>query len=202
MASPPISRRRAHPRSRGENGAAGMGWDCAAGSSPLTRGKRPRRDLRARQRGLIPAHAGKTKYAMFASAPLGAHPRSRGENSGVSQAQISRIGSSPLTRGKRGDQEAVRRRRGLIPAHAGKTSNEVIGSPVLRAHPRSRGENCRSIRSVAGVEGSSPLTRGKRVEGGRRQRCQRLIPAHAGKTTHRPQPLTVTSAHPRSRGEN
>ena len=50
----------AHPRSRGENapGIASANW--FQGSSPLTRGKRPRRAGRLRGRGLIPAHAGKT----------------------------------------------------------------------------------------------------------------------------------------------
>ena len=51
---------RAHPRSRGEN----MNRWCMSvggpGSSPLTRGKRASLALNAVERGLIPAHAGKT----------------------------------------------------------------------------------------------------------------------------------------------
>ena len=50
----------AHPRSRGENGQS-VGKDLAnSGSSPLTRGKRPEFSDTRTQRGLIPAHAGKT----------------------------------------------------------------------------------------------------------------------------------------------
>ena len=52
--------RRAHPRSRGENSAAGRPIRTSWGSSPLTRGKRSRRDAGALHRRLIPAHAGKT----------------------------------------------------------------------------------------------------------------------------------------------
>ena len=77
---------------------------------------------------------------------------------------------------------------------------------MLRAHPRSRGENATptfSQKADAGsspltrgkldvhvsisfVEGSSPLTRGKRLH----ERCAEpylgLIPAHAGKTPRHP----------------
>ena len=70
----------AHPRSRGENirpiGLASM----AAGSSPLTRGKRSGAFGRARSCRLIPAHAGKTEAERKRYSDDGAHPRSRGEN--------------------------------------------------------------------------------------------------------------------------
>ena len=50
----------AHPRSRGENFPGRAGDDPGAGSSPLTRGKPRVRDCATPDRGLIPAHAGKT----------------------------------------------------------------------------------------------------------------------------------------------
>ena len=52
---------RAHPRSRGENAGSFVFCPKKCGSSPLTRGKLPviQRDQAAR--GLIPAHAGKTR---------------------------------------------------------------------------------------------------------------------------------------------
>ena len=54
------SRRRDHPRSRGENCAHFVGDGDGGGSSPLTRGKhRPGHYVRGRL-GIIPAHAGKT----------------------------------------------------------------------------------------------------------------------------------------------
>ena len=91
---------------------------------------------------------------------------------------------------------------GLIPAHAGKTIARLSSGPCARAHPRSRGENATSGQSwglgVAHprsrgenkgttllerhVDGSSPLTRGKREKETEVNQSDRLIPAHAGKT--------------------
>ena len=91
------------------------------GSSPLTRGK-PFPLLRARERrGLIPAHAGKTRGFARRKLGAGAHPRSRGENGGIGTHDQADEGSSPLTRGKRRGGELVGWPSGLIPAHAGKT---------------------------------------------------------------------------------
>ena len=53
---------------------------------------------------------------------------------------------------------------------------------MIRAHPRSRGENSERTEYLKRGSGSSPLTRGKPSElflGGARHG---LIPAHAGKT--------------------
>ena len=111
-------------------------------------------------------------------------------------------GSSPLTRGKRAPGRGCRHRRGLIPAHAGKTSGQGRARSRRRAHPRSRGENAELMDRYTVQRGSSPLTRGKpdlRVGG----LCRlRLIPAHAGKTRSPGTPIIVPGAHPRSRGEN
>ena len=49
---------------------------------------------------LIPAHAGKTVFMIVVVATETAHPRSRGENSGIAHLQDDNVGSSPLTRGK------------------------------------------------------------------------------------------------------
>ena len=92
---------RAHPRSRGENGSDRNGGQLLGGSSPLTRGKRRGRQACRSRRRLIPAHAGKTTPPPEAREPLWAHPRSRGENERAPWHEVSRRGSSPLTRGKR-----------------------------------------------------------------------------------------------------
>ena len=152
------------------------------GSSPLTRGKpNDHRDER-RECGLIPAHAGKTTFGARIAATAAAHPRSRGENFERYASKGSERGSSPLTRGK---QSLGHRRSpdpGLIPAHAGKTRAQSQRSNDHEAHPRSRGENIPCDHAQVRHEGSSPLTRGKRIaEIAQRSLC-RLIPAHAGKT--------------------
>ena len=51
----------AHPRSRGENVRPRPMIVCGVGSSPLTRGKRRWGAPTSDARGLIPAHAGKTR---------------------------------------------------------------------------------------------------------------------------------------------
>ena len=114
----------AHPRSRGENRAEIAAIQTRAGSSPLTRGKHPGDEQYQGCLGLIPAHAGKTPPRSERRSSAGAHPRSRGENMETDPTQAERFGSSPLTRGKRGNQGPGSPRRRLIPAHAGKTLPE------------------------------------------------------------------------------
>ena len=92
-----------------------------SGSSPLTRGKLGLdRGLR-NQRGLIPAHAGKTGPTNPCPPTPRAHPRSRGENRVLLINAAFEEGSSPLTRGKLTSPDEQLIKLGLIPAHAGKT---------------------------------------------------------------------------------
>ena len=111
-------------------------------------------------------------------------------------------GSSPLTRGKRGDEGEEPGGEGLIPAHAGKTQASARVALTVRAHPRSRGENTLIRADDKTFKGSSPLTRGKRRPGARPPSPVGLIPAHAGKTPTWCTPTVACWAHPRSRGEN
>ena len=131
-----------------------------------------------------------------------AHPRSRGENTEADEDSRALWGSSPLTRGKHRVPPRVRRRRRLIPAHAGKTLTGMVADADAGAHPRSRGENSRPASASPWTAGSSPLTRGKRASGGARRGLRRLIPTHAGKTTACPAARPAGRAHPHSRGEN
>ena len=192
----------AHPRSRGENQEFNEALLSLGGSSPLTRGKL--NDLVPSLAGvrLIPAHAGKTNHADATTPRAAAHPRSRGENVGEHAKSLGSAGSSPLTRGKPLPRPHAVGQARLIPAHAGKT---LVGLSVLvsgQAHPRSRGENMPPAAARSSDPGSSPLTRGKLVQGLVGMLPQRLIPAHAGKTRGRDDQAEVTTAHPRSRGEN
>ena len=132
----------------------------------------------------------------------GAHPRSRGENASVMRLGVGSGGSSPLARGKLQLLLVQARGAGLIPARAGKTSRGLIGARVMRAHPRSRGENVNPPDCVVCHSGSSPLARGKHRQREQVRHRQGLIPARAGKTPSRHQSLGPKPAHPRSRGEN
>ena len=192
----------AHPRSRGENDIVGLDGVYRAGSSPLTRGKLARFQPISLPDGLIPAHAGKTFFITVPPFRTRAHPRSRGENLTPTVEGASVKGSSPLTRGKREQLTRKLLLPRLIPAHAGKTVHCRRRSARHRAHPRSRGENEIARAEDVNSNGSSPLTRGKRVEEHADQVTVRLIPAHAGKTTLPTGRASPSWAHPRSRGEN
>ena len=117
-------------------------------------------------------------------------------------ADLKLRGSSPLTRGKHGPQGLLFGQRRLIPAHAGKTRSRHPRAGPSGAHPRSRGENAVLGATGTGVDGSSPLTRGKREQIARWLDDQGLIPAHAGKTAVLRALRPGLGAHPRSRGEN
>ena len=131
-----------------------------------------------------------------------AHPRSRGENFQSWVANLPAPGSSPLTRGKLLNSGFFAYWRGLIPAHAGKTTASSKELKSCGAHPRSRGENNVGVAGSCQATGSSPLTRGKRVQPYFEAVEVGLIPAHAGKTSARNCCHPRTGAHPRSRGEN
>ena len=131
-------------------------------------------------------------------------------------------GSSPLTRGKLETPHQGLAARGLIPTHAGNTSGRSFrpssgGAPprsrretrisvtrrrIIRAHPRSRGENTVVSLEQLAPAGSSPLTQGKRQQDRHRQAAPRLIPAHTGKTRCGPTFARTRRAHPHSRREN
>ena len=173
-----------------------------AGSSPLTRGKRPCIASSHKIYGLIPAHAGKTPGRPRGPTLGSAHPRSRGENTPWIRLAVRSWGSSPLTRGKHRNRVAQRQPRRLIPAHAGKTATDPYSRETLAAHPRSRGENGYDQLAEAAGNGSSPLTRGKRIRAACPPMATGLIPAHAGKTRPEAYDELIRAAHPRSRGEN
>ena len=214
--------RRAHPRSCGENRTRGVPGGYFTGSSPLTRGKPVRRCSPIHKGGLIPAHAGKTRWRYPARSCPRAHLRSRGENLEDARTDHLHDGSSPLTRGKPASSSSPVGALGLIPTHAGKTGFRSYVRSSRPTHPRSCGENVVCFCAPSAVQGSSPLTRenmasslafawslgsspltrGKRgpVRGDAGK--DGLIPAHAGKTSMALQRSPRSPAHPRSRGEN
>ena len=152
--------------------------------------------------GLIPAHAGKTSSTLPALAGNGAHPRACGENIDVSVIVPVKTGSSPRMRGKRAGCGLDRFSERLIPAHAGKTTITADSASATGAHPRACGENNLNGRRIIGAKGSSPRMRGKPDMYTIGRAVERLIPAHAGKTTYSVSPASSTSAHPRACGEN
>ena len=180
-----IGSEEANPRSRGENLKNATDKLTAAGSSPLTRGKRHLADPQDHSAGLIPTHAGKTTRLRLRPCLTWAHPHSRGENALARLTNGARKGSSPLTRGKPEALGKLHRVGRLIPTHAGKTVEQAVSEGRLRAHPHSRGDNAGVFLGIAWSAGSSPLTRGKHRRFSRADQHRGLIPTHAGKTKSR-----------------
>ena len=89
-----------------------------------------------------------------------------------------------------------------IPAHAGKTAYAFAPIPAPVEHPRARGENSLDFVHAEKPCGTSPRTRGKRLQGGQLVVVAGNIPAHAGKTQPEPNFTHTTGEHPRARGEN
>ena len=171
-------------------------------SSPLTRGKQPAASGRMGASGLISAHTGKTGLCRCRGSVRWAHPRSCGANVATTYTVGTRRGSSPLTRGKLVGPEGILLEAGLIPTRAGKTPRCTSPPQTCAAYPHSRGENEFALLESLSRTGSSPLTRGKRVQERGRPDEGGLIPAHAGKTCPRIRRAWAAPAHPHSRWEN
>ena len=172
---------RDHPRIRGEHATVLLTLASSSGSSPHTRGALAMQvgvDLLER---IIPAYAGSTDLLGDAFAPIGDHPRIRGEHVYLDVLAAAVTGSSPHTRGAQhssgytccrtriipayagstGETERViAKDPGIIPAYAGSTTSSSLSWRLERDHPRIRGEHgCRAVYSL-GELGSSPHTRG------------------------------------------
>ena len=130
---------------------------------------------------IIPALAGNTGRLSPPGPWAPDHPRSRGEYRRRFRCAPRCAGSSPLSRGIRGER--------------------VGGCGGDGDHPRSRGEYLRVPHPDGGQQGSSPLSRGIRAICGHPIDYTRIIPALAG-NTHTPAPQERRRPdHPRSRGE-
>ena len=151
-----------HPRIRGEH-AAGAGDVLAlTGSSPHTRGARAGYGARRQLSGIIPAYAGSTCTSRPPGALKWDHPRIRGEH------------LQPRMRAPRQSR--------IIPAYAGSTSKLLASSATMRDHPRIRGEHPDRSGSSRPAPGSSPHTRGARLQLSDDHLVHGIIPAYAGST--------------------
>ena len=209
-----------HPRSRGVYVVAVPRWATSAGSSPLARGLRLMASPAHAGRRIIPARAGFTLSAVVREQRRGDHPRSRGVYLDSSEVLNSMVGSSPLARGLLETTTDPEDCRGIIPARAGFTPNDVKVTPLLRIiparagftgrrssttwrapdHPRSRGVYPSSITASRRTVGSSPLARGLPAHRLAPSVVSRIIPARAGFTNLFATTPRRGADHPRSRG--
>ena len=123
---------------------------------------------------------GSSLYRGIRPTPSEAPPRLRGELSTDALGVEKISGSSPLTRRTHRLPLWFPPKWRFIPAYAGNSCLSTIPKCSLSVHPRLRGELISSCVSAARFGGSSPLTRGTRVEFCLRLSVLRFIPAYAG----------------------
>ena len=191
-----------HPRIRGEHLRRAAGRRRAGGSSPHTRGARPDGAALLLGGGIIPAYAGSTPSTSGQVGGDADHPRIRGEHNVASCPHMTRAGSSPHTRGAPSQLVDESARPRIIPAYAGSTCISRRRGARKWDHPRIRGEHI-SDGSTANMRGgSSPHTRGARVQFYGTQRGDGIIPAYAGSTHLSIPRRALMTDHPRIRGEH
>ena len=193
---------RDHPRIRGEHRKYQQDKAWRSGSSPHTRGARRRRRTIGTFRRIIPAYAGSTTQQQTVRLDIPDHPRIRGEHQHDVETSSSHTGSSPHTRGALPSVEAGAADLGIIPAYAGSTSRAPASCRRSWDHPRIRGEHVWAFLASVLMLGSSPHTRGARVENRPGLRRGRIIPAYAGSTVSAGRGRVGASDHPRIRGEH
>ena len=130
-----------HPRACGEHPWITGVSDVSRGSSPRMRGTRVKVTQHGRGVGIIPAHAGNTPAQAASAGPAEDHPRACGEHDYAAGSDGKGLGSSPRMRGTLGPPQRVRRRQGIIPAHAGNTRDSTPSARSARDHPRACGEH-------------------------------------------------------------
>ena len=132
---------RDHPRACGEHRTSCLVPDTNQGSSPRMRGTPDLFRALAVGEGIIPAHAGNTRWWPAARSGPGDHPRACGEHVTASSAGCYSRGSSPRMRGTHSPRLVLTVGQGIIPAHAGNTRLRLHRLKTPRDHPRACGEH-------------------------------------------------------------
>ena len=191
-----------HPRVRGEHNMGDLVNTLLTGSSPRSQGALVDDPLGREAGGIIPAFAGSTPSALTSQGRNRDHPRVRGEHSISPQAPRWTVGSSPRSRGAHTDSDDGDDVDGIIPAFAGSTVSPASSCQMCRDHPRVRGEHRVLMMRDDGIQGSSPRSRGARVQLGAFLPAVGIIPAFAGSTASLITGRSSMRDHPRVRGEH
>ena len=168
-----------------------------------------------------PAYAGNTSDPSSTIPVFRDHPRLRGEYGRLPVPLIVPVGSPPLARGIRIQEDAMVKATRITPACAGNTGRTDSLAQGLRIthacagntssctfpsrpdedHPRLRGEYPSNLRGQKCRRGSPPLARGIPVSNVKLVRCDGITPACAGNTLPSTCQLYPNRDHPRLRGE-
>ena len=197
-----LSRRRDHPRMRGEHTRSFRFCPVAPGSSPHERGAHDGARESGLKSGIIPACAGSTEHRGLCPALYRDHPRMRGEHLMPLAASWAVVGSSPHARGARKLELGQAPAEGIIPACAGSTRRSSRSDSSTGDHPRMRGEHQMRDEGAVLAGGSSPHARGAPGPSNLNLPVRGIIPACAGSTRAYPTATLSTRDHPRMRGEH
>ena len=152
---------RDHPRACGEKRYDVVGGLACVGSPPRMRGKVMNLPVKVSCTRITPAHAGKSADESGGDAERKDHPRACGEKLLFQLQRFTILGSPPRMRGKVSHHSWDHPTLGITPAHAGKSTWELLSAMGLRDHPRACGEKpCRPPAAAVGI-GSPPRMRGK-----------------------------------------
>ena len=187
------------PRMRGSLSVQ-LAGGIVAGSSPRMRGSPTKRRRSMRPMGIIPAHAGLTRPRSWMIACLRDHPRACGAHFQHLPQSRHVIGSSPRMRGSQLVKESAHKYDGIIPAHAGLTSNRHRPACWIWDHPRACGAHFSLACTRHRMVGSSPRMRGSPSRGCTREQFSGIIPAHAGLTVTATRLHASMRDHPRACG--
>ena len=113
--------------------------------------------------GITPAHAGKSGAKPCEAQHNRDHPRACGEKNIEEWRILREAGSPPRMRGKEETNEGISKKRGITPAHAGKslaTDKQILSA---RDHPRACGEKSSDSAVVMVPSGITPAHAGKRI---------------------------------------
>ena len=146
------------------------------------RGKGAKKLNETGQKGITPAHAGKSRPPTHDQLGRQDHPRTCGEKPAARNLPHSPGGSPPHMRGKAQITCPPSTCLGITPAHAGKSCSFVQMAVLIRDHPRTCGEKWFAARLRERMPGSPPHMRGKVCFSLRHARPDRITPAHAGKS--------------------
>ena len=150
---------------------------------------------------ITPAHAGKRHGWRLLGYTGKDHPRTRGEKCVITLFLCVITGSPPHTRGKVQNWKRMYQDNRITPAHAGKRLSPAVVMPIIRDHPRTRGEKVVAGSRDANHKGSPPHTRGKAADLGKKLADKGITPAHAGKSDGEDIFTGCKGDHPRTRGE-
>ena len=130
------------------------------GSPPLARGTATSDGNVFIDCGITPACAGNRTAPQRLCARRWDHPRLRGEQWFRMYPHGHHQGSPPLARGTAAKTFILQHSFRITPACAGNRSSTGVSHPVVRDHPRLRGEQYTALPPATRILGSPPLARG------------------------------------------